>query len=280
MNPTRQYFRSCAYCAALLLCGILAGCSDQDSGETGSVAQPQVAGSGVPGPVGSSAAAKGLIAVGLGMAGDYAILAKTAITASGISTITGRVGLSPARAEAITGLSLSTTPDSFAISPQVSGQVFAADYRASTPANLASAVGDMEAAYADAAGRQPEYLDLGSGIIGGLTLLPATYKWTTALLIPTSITLNGGVKDIWIFQVAQGVTQSAATRVILTGGASPKNIFWQVGGKVEIGEKAHIEGIILSRSSIIFGSGATANSRLLSQAAVNLGGGNVIVPAP
>lgn len=259
---------------------MVAGCGDQDNGAAGSVAQPQVAGSGVPGPAGSSAAAKGLTAVGLGRAGDYAILAKTAITASGISAISGRVGLSPARAESITGLSLSTTPDSFAISPQVSGQVFAADFSASTPANLTSAVGDMEAAYADAAGRQPEYLDLGSGIIGGLTLLPATYKWSTALLIPTSITLNGGVKDVWIFQVAQGVTQSAATQVILTGGASSKNVFWQVGGKVVIGEGAHIEGVILSRSSIIFGSGASANSRLLSQAAVNLEGNNVIGPAP
>ena len=54
----------------------------------------------------------------------------------------------------------------------------------------------MEAAYTDAAGRPtPDFLELGTGNIGGLTLAPGLYKWTSTVTIPEDVTLSGGCFD-------------------------------------------------------------------------------------
>ena len=57
-------------------------------------------------------------------------------------------------------------------------------------------------------------------------------------------------------------------------------LFWQVFGVVSIGTTAHMEGVILSQTSITLGTGASANSRLLAQTAVTLAGNAVVQPAP
>ena len=93
---------------------------------------------------------------------------------------------------------------------------------------LTAAIGDKGTAYTDAAGRAPDYTELGAGNIGGLNLGPATYKWSTGVLISTNVTLTGGANDVWIFQIAQDLTVSNGVKVTLSGGALPKNIFWQV----------------------------------------------------
>jgi hypothetical protein len=139
-----------------------------------------------------------------------------------------------------------------------------------TPDNLTTAVIDMELAFTDAAGRPPDVTELGGGDIGGMTLAPSTYQWTTGLLIPTDVTLSGSETDIWIFQVAQDLVMSSATSVILTGGALASNIFWQFSGVVAVGTTAHFEGNILSQTDITLGTGASINGRLLAQTAVNL----------
>ena len=86
----------------------------------------------------------------------------------------------------------------------------------------------------------------------------------------TSVTISGGLNDVWIFQIAGTLTQANATRVILKGGARAKNIFWQTSGAVAIGTTAHFEGAILAKTKIAMKTGASANGRLLSQTAVSL----------
>lgn len=128
----------------------------------------------------------------------------------------------------------------------------------------------MEAAYTDAAGRAAGVTELGAGNIGGLTLAPGVYKWSGVVTIPTDVTLSGGPNDVWIFQMAGGLTQAANTKVILTGGAQAKNIFWQVAGVASMGAGAHMEGVILSATGITLVTGASVNGRLLAQTAVTL----------
>jgi ice-binding like protein len=211
---------------------------------------------------------------------SYAILAKTAVANTGTSTITGNIGLSPAFATGITGLALTLDASTqFSTSAQVPspGKVYAADYGVPTPANLTAAVNNMQTAYTDAAGRTlPDHTELGAGNIGGLTLPAGLYKWSTAVLIPTSVTLSGSANDTWIFQIAQGLTQSSATSVILTGGALAQNVVWQVAGIVTIGTTAHMEGEVLSQTQIVLNTGATANGRLLAQSQVTLDGNTVV----
>jgi hypothetical protein len=166
-------------------------------------------------------------------------------------------------------------------STQVTGSLFAADNVPPTPANLTTAVANMQTAYTDAAGRPtPTFLNLGAGTIGGLTLAPGLYKWTSTVTIPTDVKLAGGANDTWIFQVTGDLKMSAAKQMTLTGGARAKNIVWQVAGLVDLGTTSHAEGIILSKTAITLGTGASINGRLLAQTAVSISGSTVKSPAP
>ena len=188
--------------------------------------------------------------------------------------------MSPVAATAITGFSLTLdSTNVFSTSPQVTGKVFAANYAAPTPSNLTTAVHDMEHAFTDAAGRAPDFTELGAGNIGGMTLIPGTYKWGTAVLVPTDVTLRGSSTDVWIFEIAQNLTMSSSTNIFLVGGALPRNVFWQVGGGVTLGSNAHLEGVVLAKTAISLKSAASVNGRLLSQTAVTLIQNKVVQPA-
>jgi hypothetical protein len=136
---------------------------------------------------------------------------------------------------------------------------------------LTTAVHDEETAYTDAAGRTlPKAVNLGAGNIGGLTLTPGLYKWTSNVSISKNVTLAGSADAVWIFQIAGTLTQASATKVILTGGALAKNVFWQSAGAVAIGTTAHIEGTILAKTLIAMKTGSSIHGRLLAQTAVTL----------
>ena len=215
--------------------------------------------------------------VNLGMAGDYAILAKTGISSVPASKITGDIGVSPNKAVGITGFDLiADSTNVFSTSTQVDGKVYASDYTAPTESNLTTAVSNMETAYTDAAGRAAGYTELHSGDISGKTLVPGVYKWGTEVLINSDVTLDGGPNDVWIFQIAKGITQASNTKIILKGGAKAENIFWQAANTVSIGTGAHFEGTILSMTNIALNTNASINGRLLAQTAVTLNQSTVV----
>ncbi len=219
--------------------------------------------------------------VGLGTAGNFAILAKSGISTVPTSAVTGDIGVSPISQTAITGFSQTLdASNTFSTSTQVTGKIYAADYAPPTPTYMTTAVSDMQTAYTDAAGRTlPNFTELGAGEIGGLTLVPGLYKWGTGVSISTDVTLSGGPNDVWIFQIAGGITMAATKNVILAGGALPQNIFWQTFGAVAIGTTAHFEGIVLSQTAINVGTGASVNGRLLAQTAVTLQQNAITQPA-
>jgi hypothetical protein len=254
--------------------------SDAGSGGSGASGSGGTAASGSGGTAGSGGTTSDSV-VNLGSAQSYAILAKSGISTVPTSAITGNLGLSPAAATLITGFSLTVdSTNVFATSPQVTGKIYAADYASPTPSNMTTAVGDMELAFTDAAGRAAGVTELGAGNIGGMTLEPGVYKWGTGLLIPTDVTLTGSSTDVWIFQIAQDLTVASGAKVVLAGGALPKHVFWQVSGQVELGTTAHWEGVVLAQTSITLGTGASVNGRLLAQTAVNIDSSTVVEPSP
>jgi hypothetical protein len=217
----------------------------------------------------------------LGTAGNFVILAKTAVSTVPSSAITGDVGVSPAAKSFLTGFSLTLVGTTSATSTQVTGNLYGADMTTPTNSNLTTAVADMETAYTDAVGRPtPDFLNLGTGEIGGLTLVPGLYKWTTGVTISTDVTISGGANDVWIFQIPGNLTMSAAKSIILGGNAKAKNIFWQFSGAADIGAGAHFEGIMLSQTAITLKTGASMNGRALAQTAVALDQNAVTQPAP
>ncbi len=229
----------------------------------------------------ANAVAAGPAVVLLGTAGNFAILGKTAVSTVPGSIITGNVGVSPAATSFLTGFSLTMVGTLSATSPQVTGSLYGADMSPPTSSNLTTAVSNMEAAYTDAAGRPtPDYLNLGSGNIGGLTLAPGLYKWGSSVTVPADVTISGGPNDVWIFQMSGNLTISASKHITLAGGAQAKNIFWQVAGDAVLQAGASLEGNILSQSAIILQTGATLNGRALAQTRVTLDSAVVTKPAP
>ena len=219
----------------------------------------------------------------LGTAGNFVILAQSGISTTGTTAIVGDLGLSPMAATGITGfnLTLDGASGAFATSSLVTGKVYAADYAAPTPVKMTTAIGDMGTAYTDAAGRTlPDFTELGAGDISGMTLAPGLYKWGTGVLATSDVTLNGGANDVWIFQIAQGLTVNNGVHIILSGGALPKNIFWQVAGQATLGTTADFQGIILSKTAIVFNTGAKMHGRALAQTAVTLDSNAITQPAP
>ncbi|HEY3389648.1 MAG TPA: ice-binding family protein, partial [Prolixibacteraceae bacterium] len=194
--------------SALLLVVLISGCS-KDLNNVGSSATPSPEKSAV---ISSTENTGGLQlksaligGVDLKSAGNFVILSKTGITSVYKSTITGDIGTSP-----ITGAAMVVNCG------EVTGSVYSVDAagpacKTTSATMLTAAVGDMQAAYTDAAGRiNPDFLNLGAGNIGGKTLTAGLYKWTTALIIPTDITITGAPDDIFIFQVSGTLIMSSA----------------------------------------------------------------------
>jgi len=256
----------------LLVAALVAGCADSSSPT--SDLSPMTPGTGPGANVVTALQARVL----LGAAGNYVILSKSGISNIPTSAIIGNIGVSPIAATAITGFALvRPAGGTFAKSSQVTGNVYAANYAAPTPANLTRAVGDMQAAYTDAAGRKlPNHIGLGAGNIGGLTLAPGLYKWSNTVTIPKNVTLRGSATDVWIFQIAGGLTQASATKVILSGGAVARNVFWQVAGVVALGTTAHLEGVVLAKTAITLKTGASVHGSLFAQTAVTLASNRVV----
>ena len=219
----------------------------------------------------------------LAAAGSYVLLAKTGITnVTGSSITGGHLGVSPEAASAITGFALTAhATNVYSTSPAVvaPGKIYAADYESPTPTSLTTAVLAMQAAYTDAAGRSdPDFLNVGSGDIGGETLVAGLYKWGTGVTIPEDVTLSGSEDDVWIFQISEDLDVSSEKQVLLSGGARASNVFWQVAGQVTIHADAHFEGVILSKTGITLQTNASLHGRALAQSLIALDDNEITAP--
>lgn len=227
-------------------------------------------------------AAVGPTAVNLGTAGDFAILSKAGISTTGVTSIMGDIGVSPAAATAMTGFGLiMDTNGQSSHTPIVTGKAYAADYAAPTPAKMTQAVSDMETAFTTANGltTPAPIVGLYAGDISGRILPPGLYKWSTGVLVTSAgVTLTGGPNDTWVFQIAQNLTINNNAKITLLGGAQAKNIFWVVSGQATIGSNANVSGNILSKTLVSMNTGSRLTGRLLAQTAVTLNASTVVKP--
>lgn len=279
MDRSENLFKPLTWLMASLLAAFAAGCGGGGGGSS----------TAVPGSSASSGTVGGVCVgascVPLGTSANYAILAQTGVSTVPASVVTGNIGLSPAARGFLTGWSLISEPtDTYFTSSQVvaPGKLYAADnVGGTTSVDLTTAVGDMGTAYTAAAGKAAVPGSCpGAGVFGvaASPLAPGVYTCAVNVNIPSDFTLNGTATDVWVFQITGTLTQAAATQVILTGGALPKNVFWQVSGVVDIGTTALMQGVILAQTAINLQTGATMNGRLLAQSAVTLDQNTVTVP--
>jgi len=224
----------------------------------------------------------GQIAPDLNSAGNFAILAGTAISGDGAAGVINDmdVGLSPGFRSSITGFPPYTV---------VNGAIYAADDAPPVPAMLLQAKLDLTNAYLFAAGASAPAPVTVSGDQGGSTLYAGIYKSTSSLLIQSgNLTLDaqGDADAVWIFQIATGFTtvgndgpfpSASGGNVILTGGALADNVFWQVGSSATIGDYTDFYGNVLALTSITMNSYARIEGRLLARnGAVTFAGGSTM----
>jgi len=201
-------------------------------------------------------------AVALAGASNFAILAGSAVSNTGATTITGDLGLSP-------GTSIVGFPP---------GILTGTEHINDATANQAKT--DLTSAYNDAVGRVATDIVTLSGNIGGLTLTPGLYKSTSSLAISSgdlTFDAKGNPNAVFIIQIASTLTTTSGRKVILSGGASASNIFWQVGSSATFGTTSVMKGTILAMQSITFNTGASLDGRGLTRTGGITMAGNALV---
>ncbi len=207
----------------------------------------------------ASPAAAAPAAVGLGTAGNFAVLGGSTVTNTGPTVVRGDLGLSPGTA--VTG---------FPPGQVLDGMTHVAD------AEAAQAQADLVLAYDDAASR-PADASI-SGDLGGTTLPAGVYTSASSIGLTGDLTLDaqGDPNAVFIFQAGSDLTVGSGSRVLLQGGAQACNVFWQVGSSATIGTGSAFVGNILALTSITLTTSATLDGRALSRnGAVTLDTNNV-----
>jgi hypothetical protein len=180
-------------------------------------------------------------------ASSFAVLAGSGVTnADAGTTISGSVGSSST--PAVTGLLASQVTN---------GTLYTVDNAIVDQAKL-----DLTAAYLDAAGRSgctPISTDL-----GGLSPVPGVYCFASTAQLTGTLTLTGSPTDVWIFQIGSSLTTASGASVVFAGGASPCNVFWQVGSSATIGVGNSFAGTIMALASITL-NGGTLTGRALAR---------------
>ncbi len=196
---------------------------------------------------GRTAPAAGRPPVGLGTAGDFAVLAGSTVTNTGPSTINGDLGLHPGTA--VTGFPAGT----------VNGATHTAD------AAALQAKSDLTAAYDDAAGRTPPVP--APADLGGTTLTPGVYRSGSSLALTGELALDaqGDPSAVFVFQAGSTLTTASASRVRLVNGAQACNVFWLLGSSATLGTSTVFAGNILALTSISINDGVTLNGRALAR---------------
>jgi Ice-binding-like len=185
--------------------------------------------------------------VPLGTLQSVAVLGGQSVTNTGPSVINGDLGVSPGTS--ITGFPPGT----------VNGTIHAAD------AVAAQNQSDLTVAYNNAAGQPADATETGD--LGGLTLTPGVYNSPSSIGLTGTLTLNaqGNPDAVWIFQVGSTLTTASASTVALINGASPCNVFWQIGSSATLGTQTNFTGTILALTSISANTGATIAGRALAR---------------
>lgn len=207
--------------------------------------------------------------VDLGSAGNFAVLAGSGVSNTGVTThIIGDVGAFPTAT--INGL--------------LAGNVDGILYTSVDPiVGLAKTA--LTTAYNDAQSRSLNAISL-PGQLGGLTLAPGLYvNSSTSGISGTGangiLTLDAGgdANAVWIFKTGSTLVTDAGTSIVLAGGAQAKNIYWSVGTSATLGTNSIFYGNILADQAITLTTGATLYGRALTRiAAVTLDSSTITKP--
>jgi len=182
----------------------------------------------------------------LGSAANFVIVAYSGVTNTGHSAITGNIAVYPITS--VTGIPAGAMTGETQLGTAIAAQALADETSAY---NYSKSV--------------PYTADLTGMDLANRTLAPGVYKFNETAKISTGgiLTLNGA--GIYIFQVGSAITTGAGAQIVVTGGAEPGCIFWQVDYSVTHGASSTFLGNILAFASVTFGSGVTYQGSIYVQ---------------
>jgi hypothetical protein len=206
----------------------------------------------------------------LGTAESFAVLAGQAVTNTGLSVITGDIGVSP-------GSSVGGFPPGTV----VNGTIHSAD------AVAQQAQADLTTAYLDAAGRTPTTTFTETdNQLGGKTLTSGVYAFghaDTANITaadPLILDAEGDPDAVFIFQSSSDLVTASGSEVRLINGAQFCRVFWQVTSSATLGTNSTFIGHILALTSITAATGAEVQGQLLARNGTVTLDTNVITNGP
>jgi uncharacterized protein with beta-barrel porin domain len=184
----------------------------------------------------------------LGTVASFAVLGASTVTNTGASILSGtaanpgNLGVSPG--SAITGF-----PPGTLTGPGASIHV--------SDALAIQAQTDLLTAYNNLSGR-PTTVNLTGQNLGGLTLVPGVYNFSSSAQLTGVLNLNGlgNPNSIFVFNIGSTLTTASASAVSLINGAQGGNVFWKVGSSATLGTTTSFAGDILAQTSITLNTGA------------------------
>ena len=199
-------------------------------------------------PTGPGAAAPGregtlsamAVAPPLGNASSFAVVGASTVTNTGPTIVNGDLGVSP-------GTAVVGFPPGI-----VNGTI-----EAGTGAALAAQT-SITAAYNQLAGQVCD-IDLTGQNLGGLTLTPGAYCFSSSAQLTGTLTLDGlgNPGSVWVFQIGSTLTTASGSSVQFVNGGQACGAFWQVGSSATLGTTTAFAGNILALASITLTTGAT-----------------------
>ena len=198
----------------------------------------------------------------LGAAQSYAVLGGSTVTNTGPTVVGGDLGLSP-------GTSVTGFPPGV-----VTGTLHAAD------AGALAAQNSLVTAY-NSVVSQACTQDLTGQDLGGKTLTPGVYCFSTSAQLTGTLTLNGqgNTAAVFIFKVGSTLTTASGSSVVMINSGSQCNVFWQVGSSATIGTSTAFAGNILALTTITATTGASVIGRTLARNGAVTLDTNSITPA-
>src|ERR1700689_3586008 len=194
------------------------------------------------------------VSISLGTASSFGVLAGSAITNTGNTTVIGDVGISPGTS--ITGMI--GGPGS------ITGAYHVADFVASGAQNSLLAAYTAAKTALNPGGAPATTL---TGDIGGDKLTPGGYPASRCLGITGTLILDaqGNPDAVWIFQIGSTLTTAASNSdVVLINGAQAGNVYWQGGSSPNPGISTSFSGIVMAQTSITANAGAVIDGQLLA----------------
>lgn len=187
--------------------------------------------------------------ISLGSASSFGVLGGSTVTNTGPTIVNGELGVSPG--SAVTG---------FPPGSVVGGTIHLAD------AVALQAQNDLTTAYNAVAGTACN-VDLTGQDLGGLTLTPGVYCFSSSAQLTGTLTLDalGNPNALFLFKMGSSLTTASGSAVQLINGGSSCNVFWQVGSSATLGTGTNLAGNILALSSITLNTGASVSGRLLAR---------------